>query len=82
MRFIHATLLLAALLPTANIHGVSREATIPAAVVLRPEAIQVRGRTPLNLKSYKIGGLSKAMGMLRMHEEILVHLDLTFTAAT
>jgi hypothetical protein len=82
MRFIHATLLLAALLPTANIHGVSREATIPAAVVLRPEAIQVRGRTPLNLKSYKIGGLSKAMGMLRMHEEILVHLDLTFASAS
>lgn len=65
-----------------SIHGVSREATIPATVVLLPDAIQVRGRTPLNLKSYQIGGLSKAMGMLRMHEEILVHLDLTFAATT
>jgi hypothetical protein len=67
---------------TFNIHGVSRAATIPATVVLLPDAVQVRGRTPLNLKSYKVGGLSKAMGMLRMHEEILVHLDLTFRAAT
>lgn len=65
-----------------SIHGVSREATIPATVVLGPDAIQVRGRTPLNLKRYKIGGLSKAMGMLRMHEEILVHLDLTFASAS
>jgi polyisoprenoid-binding protein YceI len=63
-----------------HIHGVSQDATIPATVVLLPDAVQVRGRTPLNLKSYKIGGLSKAMGMLRMQEEILVHLDLTFSA--
>jgi polyisoprenoid-binding protein YceI len=65
-----------------HIHGVTRDATIPATIVLGPDAIQVRGKTPLNLKSYRIGGLSKAMGMLRMHEEILVHLDLTFAAAT
>jgi hypothetical protein len=48
-------------------------------VVLRPEAVAVSARTPLNLKDYKIGGLSKAFGMLRMHEEILVRVDLTFT---
>ena len=40
-----------------------------------------RRAPPLNLKSYKIGGLSKALGILRMDEKILIHLDLTFTTA-
>ena len=65
---------------TFHIHGVSRETSVPATVVLLPDAVQVRGKTPLNLGDYKIGGLSKALGMLRMQEEILVHLDLMFAA--
>ena len=47
-------------------------------MVITPDAVTLRASTPLNLKEYKIGGLSKAFGMLRMHEEILVHVDLTF----
>jgi polyisoprenoid-binding protein YceI len=70
------------LLGTFRIHGVSREDSIPATVVLLPDTVRVLGKTPLNLKAYRIGGLSKAMGMLRMHEEIMVHLDLTFAPAT
>jgi polyisoprenoid-binding protein YceI len=61
-----------------SIHGVTRDAAVPASLVFRPEGIRVRGETPLNLKDYKIGGLSKALGMLKMHEEIVVHLDLMF----
>ena len=64
------------------IHGVTREATVPASVVFHSEGIRVRGETPLNLKDYKIGGLSKALGMLKMDEKILVHVDLLFGAAT
>jgi polyisoprenoid-binding protein YceI len=60
------------------IHGVSREATIPASAVFSSDGIRVRGETPLNLKDYKIGGLSKALGILKMQEEILIHLDVTF----
>jgi polyisoprenoid-binding protein YceI len=70
------------LLGTFRIHGVSREDSIPATVVLLPDTVRVLGKTPLNLKAYRIGGLSKAMGMLRRHEEIMVHLDLTFAPAT
>ena len=33
---------------------------------------------PVNLKEYEIGGLSKALGVLRMDEHIEVHVDLTF----
>jgi polyisoprenoid-binding protein YceI len=64
------------------IHGVTREATVPASVAFHPEGIRVRGATPLNLKDYKIGGLSKALGMLKMDEKILVHVDLMFGATT
>ena len=60
------------------IHGITREAAVPASVTFHPEGIRVRGETPLNLKDYKIGGLSKAFGMLKMYEEIVVHIDLTF----
>src|SRR5882724_1493394 len=61
-----------------NIHGVTREAFIPATVVTQPEAIQVRGDTPLSLKDYKIQGLSKLLGTLKMYDKIVVHLDLRF----
>ncbi|HEY7636979.1 MAG TPA: YceI family protein [Gemmatimonadales bacterium] len=63
------------------IHGVTREATIPASLGLAAEGIRVRGETPLNLKDYKIGGLTKLLGMLKMYEEIVVHVDLVFGSA-
>ncbi len=62
------------------IHGVSREATVPVTLVFLPESIKVRGETLLNLEDYEIGGLTKMMGMLKMHEEIVVHIDLVFEA--
>ena len=61
-----------------TIHGVTRETTLPAEVVIAPDAVHVQTQTMLNLKDYKIGGLSKAFGMLRMHEEIRVRVDVTF----
>jgi polyisoprenoid-binding protein YceI len=63
-----------------SIHGVTREASIPATVVTQPDAIRVRGATPLSLKDYQIGGLSKALGILKMDDKIVVRLDLRFAA--
>jgi polyisoprenoid-binding protein YceI len=63
------------------IHGVRQDAAIPATVLFLDDGIRVRGETPLNLKNYKIGGLTKMLGMLKMHEDILVHVDLTFGSA-
>jgi polyisoprenoid-binding protein YceI len=60
------------------IHGVTRPADLPGQVVLGPEQSRVWANTPLNLKDYKIGGLSKALGFLKMHENIEVHVDVTF----
>jgi len=64
-----------------TIHGVTRQATVPASIAFHAEGIRVRGTTPLNLKDYKIGGLSKALGVLKMQEEIVIHIDLLFGAA-
>lgn len=61
-----------------TIHGATREASIPATVVTQTGAIYVRGETSLSLKDYGIKGLSKMMGMLKMDDKILVHLDLSF----
>jgi polyisoprenoid-binding protein YceI len=64
-----------------TIHGVTREASIPVTVVTQPDAIRVRGDTPLSLKDYKIGGLTKLLGTLKMDDKIVVHLDLRFAPA-
>jgi polyisoprenoid-binding protein YceI len=64
------------------IHGVEREVTIPAVVVLADDVIRLRADTPLDLKDYRIGGLSKAFGVLRMYHDILVHIDVTFAPGT
>jgi polyisoprenoid-binding protein YceI len=61
------------------IHGVARDVTLPAHVRAGDGRLRLRSDFPLNLKDYEIGGLSKMLGMLRMYEDIEVHVDLTFT---
>jgi polyisoprenoid-binding protein YceI len=61
-----------------TIHGVERAVELPASVVLGADNVRVHSDFPLNLKDYKIGGLTKLMGMLRMYEDIKVHVDVTF----
>ncbi len=68
------------LLGTMEIHGVSRDVSLPAAVRTLPGEVHLRSDFPLNLKDYRIGGLTKMLGMLRMEERIEVHVDLTFAA--
>ncbi len=63
------------------IHGVTRPATIPGRVIIGEQRYQVRATTPLNLKDYGIGGLSKMLGILKMHEDIVVGIDLEFAPA-
>lgn len=61
-----------------RIHGVTRKVDLPASLQLSGTEARVRTDFPLNLKDYRIGGLSKLLGMLRMYEEIEVHADLVF----
>ncbi len=60
------------------IHGVTRAVDLPGRVLVGQEHSRVWANTPLNLKDYKIGGLSKMLGVLKMHENIEVHVDVTF----
>jgi polyisoprenoid-binding protein YceI len=64
-----------------TLHGVEREVDLPGSVVFGPGEVRVRSDFPVNLKDYKIGGLTKLMGMLRMYEDIKVHVELTFHLA-
>lgn len=60
------------------IHGVTQAVELPAVVVRHAEAISVDSSFPLNLKDYKIGGLSKVLGLFKMNEHIVVHIHVTF----
>lgn len=61
-----------------RIHGVTRNADLPATVRFAGSELRVRTDFPLDLKDYHIGGLSKLLGMLKMYERIEVHADLVF----
>jgi polyisoprenoid-binding protein YceI len=60
------------------IHGITRPVNLPAVLFFAADGVKVRSTFPLNLKDYKIGGLSKMLGMLKMHPDIVVHVDVTF----
>jgi polyisoprenoid-binding protein YceI len=62
-----------------KIHGVSRNVELPGTIRFQGSGARVRSDFPLNLKDYHIGGLSKLLGMLRMYEDIVVHVDLVFS---
>ena len=61
-----------------TIHGVTRDVDLAARAWVARDTIRLRSDFPLNLKDYHIGGLSKMLGMLKMHENIEVHVDLVF----
>jgi len=64
-----------------TIHGVTRDVDLPARLWVGTDTIRVRSDFPLNLKDHRIGGLSKMLGVLKMHEHIEVHVDLVFALA-
>jgi polyisoprenoid-binding protein YceI len=63
------------------IHGTTKAVSVPATLQLRGAEARVRSEFPLSLKSYNIGGLSKMLGVLKMYDNIEVHVDVLFAAA-
>lgn len=61
-----------------QVHGVTREVALPGTIEFQGKTARVRSDFPLNVKDYRIGGLSKMLGILKMHEKIEVHVDLVF----
>lgn len=61
-----------------TIHGERRAAAIPGWVVMHDHDVRFHGSTPLECRDYKVSGLSKMLGTLRMNEKIVVRIDVTF----
>ena len=63
-----------------TIHGVTREVSIPAALAMVGDTIIVSGGLPLDVTAYRIGGLTRFLGALRMQKDIEVRFHLRFEA--
>ena len=63
---------------TFEIHGVTRPVALPGVIKFEGTTARVRSDFPMNLKNYRIGGLSKMLGILKMNENIQVHVNLVF----
>jgi polyisoprenoid-binding protein YceI/CheY-like chemotaxis protein len=64
------------------IHGVTKPVSLPATLHFEGSKARVRSDFPLSLKEYRIGGLSKMLGVLKMYDDIEVHVDLLFGLAS
>src|SRR5690348_12702959 len=64
-----------------DIHGVKRAVDLPSHLVLTATSAHLVTETPLDLRDYAIGGLSKFFGALKMDPHIVVHIDVTFHLA-
>lgn len=62
-----------------TIRGATNTHAVPGWVWLGERTVRFRGRLPMNLKDYDIGGLSKMLGLLKMDEQIVVRVDVTFS---
>ena len=61
-----------------TIHGQVRAAKVTGWAWPRPNGARFRGATPMNVKDYGVGGLSKMLGILKMNEMITVRIDVEF----
>ena len=61
------------------IHGVTRKVDCPPRYISRVTRPGCESDFPLSLKDYRIGGLSKMLGVLKMYDDIEVHVDLLFS---
>ena len=61
-----------------DIHGVRRNVALPSRLILSPTTAHLMADSPLNLHDYKIEGLTKFFGALKMDPAIVVHVDVTF----
>lgn len=65
-----------------TIHGITHEVDLPATIERSADTIHVSAAFPLDLHDYRIGGLTKMLGLLRMDPHIEVHVDLRFLSTS
>ena len=65
---------------TLTIHGVTHDASLPATLIATADTIDVSGAFPLDLTDYKVGGLTRMFGTLRLRRNIDVRFHVRFLA--
>ena len=63
-----------------TIHGVTRDVAIPATLIEAADTIDVSGAFPVDLADYKVGGLTRLFGTLRVQRYIDVRFHVRFQA--
>jgi polyisoprenoid-binding protein YceI len=63
-----------------TIHGVTRDVAIPATLIAAAETIDVSGAFPVDLGDYKVDGLTRLFGTLRVRRKIDVRFHVRFQA--
>jgi len=63
-----------------TIHGVTRDVAIPATLIATADTIDVSGAFPVDLADYKVGGLTRLFGTLRVRRNIDVRFRVRFQA--
>ena len=63
------------------LHGVRRAADLPSQLVLTPGSAHLTSAAPLDLRDFRIGGLTKFFGALKMDPHVVVHIDVRFALA-
>lgn len=63
-----------------TIHGVTRDLAIPAILIAAADTIDVSGAFPVDLADYKVGGLTRLFGTLRVRRNIDVRFRVRFQA--
>src|SRR5688572_4799544 len=64
-----------------TIHGVTRQVDLPVVVSQVGDTMGVTSTFPIDLADYRVGGLTKAFGLLRMRRHIEVSVDVRFLCA-
>ena len=63
-----------------TIHGVTRDLAIPATLIAAADTIDVSGAFPADLADYKVDGLTRLFGTLRVRRNIEVRFRVRFQA--
>jgi polyisoprenoid-binding protein YceI len=63
-----------------TIHGVTRDVAILATLIASGDTIDVSGAFPVDLADYKVGGLTRLFGTLRVQRKIDVRFHVRFEA--
>jgi len=63
-----------------SIHGVTRDVAIPATLIAAADTIDVSGAFPIDLGDYKVDGLTRLLGTLRVRRNIEVRFHVRFEA--